>query len=209
MAANRDIYRDFAHLAEEKREGIDYRIVANRRDPRVAVIAPHGGGIEQGTSEIASAIAGREFSLYCFEGLKEGGDDMLHITSTHFDEPNCLRIIAPAKMVLAVHGCEDCSETVFVGGQDLVLVGRLMQALWDVGFQPREDGNPAIAGCHSANICNRGASGRGCQIEISRKMRLDLFEGLDRRNRNTTNPRFEAFVHAARVALLQAKEWPG
>ena len=32
-----------------------------------------------------------------------------------------------------------------------------------------------------ANICNRGQSGRGCQLEISKGLRLTLFEGLGRR----------------------------
>jgi phage replication-related protein YjqB (UPF0714/DUF867 family) len=53
----------------------------------VAVIAPHGGGIEPGTSELATAIAGDDFSLYLFEGLKSAGNGELHITSTNFDEP--------------------------------------------------------------------------------------------------------------------------
>jgi phage replication-related protein YjqB (UPF0714/DUF867 family) len=201
-----ETYCDFAGLAAELREGIDYRIVAKPRDSRVAVIAPHGGGIEQGTSELATAIAGREFSLYCFEGLKARGNERLHITSTRFDEPTCLRIVAQAEIVLAIHGCENSEELLFVGGQDLLLAERLMKGLGDAGLQPRGDGEAAIAGCHSANICNRGARRQGCQIEISRGLLSEMFEGLDRRARRRTRPRFEEFVRAARGALLQAQD---
>jgi phage replication-related protein YjqB (UPF0714/DUF867 family) len=208
MTAAGDIYCDYAGLAAELREGIDYQIVANRRDPRVAVIAPHGGGIELGTSEIATAIAGSEFSVYCFEGLKARGNERLHITSTRFDEPTCVRIVGQAEMVLAIHGWEGSEKVVFVGGQDQVLAERLMKALQDAGLQPRDDGDLSIAGCHSANICNRGATRRGCQVEISSGLRSEMFEGLGRRARERRTPLFEAFVRAARGALLQAQDAP-
>ncbi len=206
MTTPGETYRDFAELAAEMRQGIDFRIVTIQSNPRVAVIAPHGGGIEEGTSEIATAIAARNFSLYCFEGLNTRGNQRLHITSTRFDEPTCLRIVAPAEIVLAVHGCENSAELVFVGGQDMLLAERLMKALGDAGFEPRGDGEPAIAGCHSANICNRGATRMGCQIEISRGLRSQMFEGLGRRAREKTRPRFEGFVRAVRGALLQAQD---
>jgi len=208
MTTMGDRYSDFAGLAAELREGIDYRIVANLRDTRVAVIAPHGGGIEKGTSEIATAIAGREFSLYCFEGLKARGNERLHITSTRFDEPTCLRMVAQAEIVLAVHGWEGSAEVVFIGGQDDLLSERLMEAFQNAGLQPRGDGDLTIAGCHSANICNRGATRRGCQIEISSGLRLEMFEGLDRCARRRTRPLFEEFVRAARGVLLQAQDMP-
>jgi phage replication-related protein YjqB (UPF0714/DUF867 family) len=35
-----------------------------------AVIAPHGGAIEPGTTEVAEAIAGDRFSFYTLEGVK-------------------------------------------------------------------------------------------------------------------------------------------
>ena len=54
---------------------------------RVAVAAPHGGGIEPGTSEVALAIAGADLSYYLFEGRKAEGNGDLHVTSTNFDDP--------------------------------------------------------------------------------------------------------------------------
>ncbi len=47
-------YRSFADLAEAQVRGRDFRISVTRRAAsRVAVIAPHAGGIEDGTSEVA------------------------------------------------------------------------------------------------------------------------------------------------------------
>ena len=53
-----DKYSTYAKLRENEREGIDFTICIADRPASVAVIAPHGGKIEVGTSEIATAIAG-------------------------------------------------------------------------------------------------------------------------------------------------------
>jgi phage replication-related protein YjqB (UPF0714/DUF867 family) len=52
----------------------------------VCIIAPHGGKIEKWTSEIATALAGDDYNLYLFEGLKRAKNRDLHITSSRFDE---------------------------------------------------------------------------------------------------------------------------
>ena len=52
-----DRYRNFAQLRNGETEGIDYRICSTERESFAAIIAPHGGSIEPGTSEIAAAIA--------------------------------------------------------------------------------------------------------------------------------------------------------
>jgi phage replication-related protein YjqB (UPF0714/DUF867 family) len=45
----------------------------------LAILAPHGGGIEPGTSELAEAVAGEGLSFYAFEGLKRSGNAVLHV----------------------------------------------------------------------------------------------------------------------------------
>jgi phage replication-related protein YjqB (UPF0714/DUF867 family) len=80
-----DKYANFQQLSAAERRGIDYRICAVCRDSRVAIIAPHGGKIERGTSDFARAIAGEDYNLYCFEGLRRRPLRDLHITSAHFD----------------------------------------------------------------------------------------------------------------------------
>ena len=85
----RDDYWSFTELAKNEREQ-DYKVFSRPRGSEVIIIAPHGGGIEPGTSEIAEAIAGDNFSLYCFEGLKANCNKILHIKSINFDEPKCI-----------------------------------------------------------------------------------------------------------------------
>src|SRR5690348_10954404 len=63
-----DKYRTFEALCNAEKVGIDFDIVqVRRRGAQVVIIAPHGGGIEPRTSEIAREIAGESFSYYAFE----------------------------------------------------------------------------------------------------------------------------------------------
>ena len=45
-----DKYKDFADLAAHEGEGADYQVRSEVRRSATAIIAPHGGGIEPGTS---------------------------------------------------------------------------------------------------------------------------------------------------------------
>ena len=109
-------YRSFGELSEREIEGQDYRIRTYPRDNRVLVMAPHGGKIEPGTTEIAEAIAGDDFSLYDFEGIKPDGNGVLHIESHLYDEPRALEAVRGAKIVLTVHGQAGRVDEFVMGG---------------------------------------------------------------------------------------------
>ena len=53
-----DQYENFEELSQNETVGVDFRILARRARAAFDIVAPHGGGIEPGTSEIADAIAG-------------------------------------------------------------------------------------------------------------------------------------------------------
>ena len=55
-----DKYRNFDQLSRNESSGIDFRILVRRARTAFAIVAPHGGGIEPGTSEIADSIAALE-----------------------------------------------------------------------------------------------------------------------------------------------------
>ena len=86
--ANKDTYPSFGALALSETEGKDFIVTCLRgaRDD-IVILAPHGGKIEPGTSELARAVAGSDIALYLFEGVKPSGNRALHVTSTNFDEP--------------------------------------------------------------------------------------------------------------------------
>jgi phage replication-related protein YjqB (UPF0714/DUF867 family) len=165
-------FTNFADLARAQVRGRDYEIRVTRRPSSpVAIIAPHGGEIEDGTSEVARAIAGAEFNLYCFEGTRPSRNyAALHLTSHRFDEPECLSLIRGCSIVVAVHGCAGAEPMVFLGGLDVPLRDRLARALYDAGVRAETAGHrfPAV---RPDNVCNRGAGGRGVQLEITHPLR--------------------------------------
>lgn len=196
-----DRYRSFAELAASEEEGRDYERTLVRRESNSVIMAPHGGGIEQGTSEIAEAIAGEEFSLYCFNGMKGSGNEDLHITSTRFDEPNGVALVEQSRLVVAIHGLQGEDQVVRVGGLDGELRGRLLRALKDAGFKARED-ESNHSGTYPSNLCNQGLTGKGVQLEIPTGLRRTMFKALDRKGRRCKTPRFQEFVEAIRDVFL-------
>jgi phage replication-related protein YjqB (UPF0714/DUF867 family) len=189
-----DIYQSFSELEANEREGESWSREYVDRGSRILVMAPHGGWIEPYTSKLARLVAGNDLSFYTFQGLKPSENETLHLTSHRFDEPLAMEAVSAAHWVLAIHG-ERSQEEVFV------MVG----GLWD-GFQAkltaafREAGIPVqppregLEGIHPENICNRGLTGAGGQLEIS--------EGLRRRLRKDEETLFQ-FVEIVRGGLLE------
>jgi len=157
-------------------------------------MAPHGGWIEPSTSELAEAVAGGEFSFYTFRGIRESGSQALHLTSHRFDEPVALEAASNAEVVVAFHGERTLHRSfVMLGGCHLPLLGSLAQALSMEGFDVREP-RPGLAGTNPRNICNRGASGAGVQLELSEGLRKALRGDSDLRLR---------FISTVRRVLLR------
>ena len=202
MASN-NWYKSFAELSGSEREGISYlRRVKNRRSG-IAIIAVHGGGIEPGTSEVAKAIADPLFSYYTFDGLRQEGNELLHITSTLFDEPKCLKLVNDSEIVVAIHGYAGEEKAIHVGGLHEELKTRLVNALVKDGFDARLAG-ANYTGTQLENICNRGCSGRGVQLEISQGLRRAMFKGYDRDGRKSITDVFQKFVAAVQTELISA-----
>ena len=173
MKRQSDGYRGYEDLACACEEGRDYRVICLERPGScVAIVGPHGGGIERGTSGVARAIAGDEFHLYLLEGIRTSGNyAALHLTSTRFDEPRCLQLLSMADKVVTIHGCVGEAPEVHIGGLDSDLKLRIRDEL------ARNQVSAAIAEGRFAardrrNICNRGRRGIGVQLELSRGLRL-------------------------------------
>ena len=198
--------------------------------PQVAIIAPHGGGIEPGTSELCVAIAGYHpesfatdgpvYDYWMFEGLLGTGDAMsnseLHVTSTHCDDPVAESLCGGARRVISLHGCKPTDATglvpplaqsaaVLVGGLDTVLKQRLIAAYAAAGIHARDAAGTDLAGEHPDNIVNRNLSGAGAQLELTTPLRTAMF-GINTRadRRKTTTEVFKKFVAATRAAIAAA-----
>lgn len=196
-----DRYNSYLELAGKETEGRDFRIHLARRPSSLAVVAPHAGGIEPGTGELAKALAENVYSLYLFEGLKPAGSAGLHITSTRFDEPRCLELLNSVDAVLTVHGCTGREPAIYAGGLDQNLSFAILRKLNASGFHAQPD-LPQRGGAHPANLCNRGRLQRGVQLELTEGLRRTLFAGLDRTSRRRFTPAFHHLVQTLQQVLF-------
>ena len=136
---------------------------------KYGVIAIHGGEIEPGTSEIAKNISGNIFPIY----VNENGE---HVSSDSFENEEIKKFLEQISVVISIHGEKDTEKSfVMIGGLDKDLAKKIEMSLKESGFEtvsPPE----SLDGDNPKNICNRGLSGAGVQIEISRKLRNELMQ---------------------------------
>jgi phage replication-related protein YjqB (UPF0714/DUF867 family) len=201
-----DVYRNFAELSKKEREGIDFCVTAVKRaGSTTTIVAPHGGAIEPGTSEVAQAVAKNDVSLAIFEGIKPTNNDRLHITSTHFDEPRCVALVQESDTVIAIHGEGSPEVAVFLGGRDIDLEAHLKAVLGQHGYAVRTNENPELQGLASTNICNRGIHSAGVQLELSFGLRQTFFKSLKTTGRKKSTDELVRFAAAIREGLRAAR----
>jgi phage replication-related protein YjqB (UPF0714/DUF867 family) len=169
----KDIYSSYNELKAREKINCDYDIWISDVGSPITIMAPHGGRIEPRTSYIARRVARDKFNCYCFEGIKAGNNGRLHITSHNFDEPQALKLIARSQTVVAVHACTDRESRVYLGGLDNGLISVIAGRLKACGIV-RARTNCRYPGLNPDNICNRGTSRKGAQLEVSRGLRDDL-----------------------------------
>ena len=169
----KDKYSSFDELKKNETRDEDYQLYICDAGSRITIIAPHGGKIEPRTSDLAKRIARENYNCYCFEGLKEKNNTCLHITSHHFDEPEATRLLSKSGVVVAIHACTGTAGLVHIGGLDKELANLIAGELEDRGIGVSID-HPRFQGSNPDNICNRGATGVGVQLEVTRDLRDDL-----------------------------------
>jgi phage replication-related protein YjqB (UPF0714/DUF867 family) len=168
-----DTYSCFAELDNHEERDKDYKISAVEVGSCITIIAPHGGKIEPGTSDIARRIASQKFNYYCFEGIKKENNGRLHITSHNFDEPMAVRMVSKSLIVVAIHACTGNERFVYLGGLNNMLKVAIADELGSRGVIVT-NGHGRFKGLNPNNICNRGANKQGVQLEITRGLRDDL-----------------------------------
>lgn len=190
-----DKYSSFEELKGREAEGA-YRVEAVDRGSAACIIAPHGGKIEPGTSELTRSVAGQDLSYYVFEGIKGDGNADLHITSSRFDEPMGDALVRNCYFAVSLHGCQGAEEVVYIGGRHQALALRIKAQLEKLGFTVATHPNPELQGVCRDNICNRGRLGMGVQLEISRGLRDRLARKRLEEKASTANDFAAAIRHA-------------
>ncbi|MFD4753227.1 MULTISPECIES: poly-gamma-glutamate hydrolase family protein [unclassified Streptomyces] len=190
---------------------------------RSVILAPHGGGIEVGTSELCLAVAGYHpdglaptppegprHDFWMFEGLRSSDNGALHVTATHCDDTVARSLAAASFNALALHGCTAAQTglgsgvaAVLVGGRNASLKKALLRNFAAAGITAADAADkPDLAGVSPDNIANRTLRGEGAQLEITTELRAAMFEVNTRAGRKkSTTPLFWDFTAATRAAL--------
>ena len=167
--------------------GRDFRVAFG--DSRIELgllVAPHGGGIEPGSSEIMRTVAELGgWAWYEFAGfLRQGNKDALHMASTDFDEPTLRSMLPQTAFILAFHGAtEDREPAVYVGGKwtqgRQIVTESINAVLGEHGIRAVDAMDPAVPahlrGLDDLSITNQGKRAAGVQLEFSRGARNVLF----------------------------------
>lgn len=196
-----DRYRCFAELTRFETLGKDYRIHAKKGSTGIAVMAPHGGGIEFGTNQMAQAIAHPDHTFWAFLGIKKTGNRILHITSTRFDAPEALHIASTAQTVITLHGCHGDESFVYVGGKHGPLKEKLCRALIKAGFNARISKKAGLRGESPLNLCNKCRTGKGVQLEVTTELRKRMFTRTRDRGIKKHSEDFLRFTSTVGTAL--------
>lgn len=196
-----DRYINFENLKSSESLSADYLIRWRAGSSGIAIMAIHGGGIEPGTTHIADAIAGKEHAFYTFEGIKNAGNQALHITSNRFDEPTALEIVCHSDIIISIHGSAILEPIVHLGGLDVEVKGCIRQELHEAGFRAVLCTNPRFRATDQKNICNLCGRGMGVQMEISRGLRATMFRDLTPEGRRHRTAAFARFTDSVRRAI--------
>ena len=231
-ATNTELYQDpglvetVDYARRYRRTGlVDHGLARHVPPPRTTVIAPHGGGIEFGTSELCLAVAGYHpatldvlrgagvtHDYWMFEGLRPKDNGALHVTSTGCDDGIATALCGGSRNVLALHGCSsaaaelpDDAQVALVGGRNGALKQQLLAELAVAEVVALDAaGHPDLDGDDPLNITNRTLLGMGGQLEITAPLRRAMFLDNTRVGRATsTTPVFWAVVAACRNALAR------
>jgi phage replication-related protein YjqB (UPF0714/DUF867 family) len=202
-----DKYGSFAEMAANEPEGKAWtREWWFNDDSDLSHIAIHGGGIEQGTTEAARAGACGTNNYFSLLGKKASGNGDLHVTSTHFDEPNVTALQARMVRTVSWHGYAGAAPATMIGGLDDEFIRWARLTLTEAGFNVATT-TADKAGRNPANICNRNLLGKGLQLEISTGQRSAWFKDNDPSagNRGNTTPEFDRYVNAIRIAYRRMR----
>jgi phage replication-related protein YjqB (UPF0714/DUF867 family) len=207
-----DLYANFAALAAATVKGVDWRLDIRKQRSSAISIAIHGGGIEIGTTELASGVAAFcRHNFYSFEALRPSNNGELHITSTNFDEPTALDMVGNSNYCFSFHGMADITPGVpqtYVGGLDTVNRDAVIAALTAAGFNA-STGTSELDGSDPTNITNKNRRLAGVQLELSTQQRTNFFTPDWTRSSRETGTRTEEFYRYVRAIASVANNLGG
>ncbi|MDU3083866.1 MAG: poly-gamma-glutamate hydrolase family protein, partial [Staphylococcus epidermidis] len=203
-----DKYQSMTQLEKETTEGVDWRKDTKNTGNQVLIVAPHGGSIEQGTTELTKALADKgNYDYYSFEGIRPKNNSELHVTSTHYDDPTLNQMIKNRTATVSIHGASGTEEIIYLGGPRSDLRNAIEKQLVGRGFTVKVPPE-YLGGQNNKNFINREDNNTGVQLELTTALRKVFFKNGDTSTKNRTNkenwtPTMQEFVNALYEAINQ------
>jgi phage replication-related protein YjqB (UPF0714/DUF867 family) len=167
--------------------GRDFRVTyGDNRIEQCLLIAPRGGGIAPGSSEIMRAVAeAGGWAWYEFAGfLRQGNRAGFQVASADFDEPTLLGLLPRTAFATVFHGSGPAGDPlVYVGGLWTegreIVVASMNRAFEKHGIRALDAAQSRVSeilqGSGARDLANRGKLRAGVQLEFSREARNLLF----------------------------------
>ncbi len=241
MPEGNDHYTGMNDLYAHEVEGINYtkewyrhrwRYKTSKKyhdENEIFIMAPHGGSIETGTTELALATAGftsdfnrrpatsDTYDYFIFNGTNPNNqNDRLHVTASNYDDAVARELVKNSRISLAFHGCTDEQadkdrgegyKACLIGGLDTIFMEILEQQLQEAGFNAFITDLKMLNGDMPENIINKNKRNKGgAQFELTTSFRKSLY-GTDTRigRKTTTNDDFWLFVNTIRQSIEDYK----
>ncbi|MCI2900451.1 poly-gamma-glutamate hydrolase family protein, partial [Staphylococcus hominis] len=203
-----DYYRSMTDLLYNTQEGKDWTKESTNRHSNVLIFAPHGGGIEKGTTELTKAIANKgNYDYYAFNGTRNKNNSQLHVTSTNYNDPDLINRNYNKDVSISIHGAGQSQgkNTVLIGGRDEKLIQLISKELSIFKFNvQRSLGH--LAGIDTNNVVNYNKKGQGVQLELTPDLRKSFFSNGDdsskaRKNEKNWTSTMDRFATAINDAI--------
>jgi phage replication-related protein YjqB (UPF0714/DUF867 family) len=168
-------YRDVSQLVVHCRKDRDFQIRIVDPGSEVTIAAVHGGRIEPLTSALAEAIAGDEYNLYDFAGIRVSNNAQLRVPVARFAEMRLNALMRRSQAALHVDGVPGERAVVHLGGQNRTLKDILAESLAEAGLVVEGPHSPGAA--HDPRRFYNTPAAGGVQMELSLALRQQMVGG--------------------------------
>ncbi|WP_442803823.1 poly-gamma-glutamate hydrolase family protein [Staphylococcus sp. McC-251-APC-3A2] len=203
-----DYYKSMTELYNDTKEGIDWKKDTRDVGKSVLIVAPHGGNIEQGTSELTKLVANNgDFDYFSFEAIRPSNNTQLHVTSTNYDDATLHDMIQDRTATISIHGAQGEEQLVYLGGYQSPLRDAIQSQLEHKGFVVKIPPE-YLGGLSNANFINKVEESTGVQLELTTALRKAFFKDGDastasrKKIENWTNTMYD-FAEALNDAIKQ------
>ena len=210
-SAHKDYYTSMTQLERETKEGIDWKKETRDQGNQVLIVAPHGGNIEQGTSELTKLLAQQGgYDYFSFEATRPSNNTQLHVTSTHYDDPTLHQMVEGRSATISIHGAKGDDPIVFLGGAKSDLRDEIQSQLESRGFTVQVPPE-YLGGLNENNFINKNENSTGVQLELTISLRKALFNNQDmstssRKNEDNWSPLMYQFADALHMAISKTTD---